>query len=68
MGTRHLYWIVTGPSFAVCLKVFVRNNALGDPMTFIEICGIPQIYVCVIQRKAIFRAAKLCKICVKGDA
>jgi hypothetical protein len=35
MGTRHLYWILTGPSFAVCLKVFVRNYALGDPMTFI---------------------------------
>jgi hypothetical protein len=28
MGTRHLYWILTDPSFAVCLKVFVRNIAL----------------------------------------
>jgi hypothetical protein len=27
MGTRHLYWILTGPSFAVCISVLFLPGA-----------------------------------------
>jgi hypothetical protein len=32
MGTRHLYWILTGPSFAVCLPLLGSNIPHVLPM------------------------------------
>jgi hypothetical protein len=34
MGTRHLYWILTGPSFAVYTEVTVSVSLCASPSAF----------------------------------
>jgi hypothetical protein len=36
MGTRHLYWILTGPSFAVGLDLYLRVSTGSCPVQSVE--------------------------------
>ncbi len=47
MGTRHLYWILTGPSFAVYIKIGVSfRNIIWTCLLMLHThCGVYLTYI-----------------------
>ncbi len=45
MGTRHLYWILTGPSFAVCISHFAIHQPPFFPSAWLKGRACENIYI-----------------------